>query len=204
MTEVHSHTKSHYGSSMDVNYMREWGIVVAERVVELITAGKYPILAYRGMSGTTAAISISSHIPGKYANDYARVYVRKKSEKSHGARVECSDIQSNGREVVVIVCDDFISSGTTALEVLMGLNRKILTSPLDMDNVRFALSLNNMFAETSKGLNTLEETLSVYVTGVTNAKRIRRKYINAVKKYEAEREAARIASIKVFDDWLGI
>lgn len=200
MTEIHSHTKSHYGNSMDVNYMREWGIVVAERVVELITAGKYPILAYRGMSGTTAAISISSHIPGQYADDYARVYVRKKGEKSHGARVEYSNILSDGREVVVIVCDDFISSGTTALEVLMGLNKRLLSSPLDMDSVRFALSLGFPFRDTAHRLNTLEDALSVRASGEKEAKSIRRKYNNAVKKYEAERKAARIASKKLMDE----
>lgn len=205
MTKVCEHAKSHYGNSMNVAYMRKWGMTIAERVIELIKDNKFPMLAYRGMSGTTAAISITSHIPEEYAPYYARVYVRKKNERSHGSSVEYSDIYSHKREVVVIVCDDFISSGTTVFEILMGLNSRLMSSVIDMDTVRFALSLGMEYSDVANTINTLEGALSIRdSSGAKDATKLRKKYAKALAKYEAERERARIERMEAMSMVFGI
>lgn len=189
--------QSHYGSSMDAFYMGEWGRTIAPHITSIIESGKYPILIYRGMSGTTTATAIAVNIPEEHRKSFGMVYIRKKNEKSHGNRVEYSYLDPADREVVWVVCDDFISSGTTALEILKVVSQ-YFDMEIPMDSVRFALSLSERFEDVANEINTLESSLCIRPGGGKTAKNIRRKYArftNKERKERAEREARRAEAI---------
>lgn len=166
--------------------MGEWGRTIAPLITSIIESGKFPILAYRGMSGTTTATAIAVNIPQKHRTNFGMVYVRKKNEKSHGTRVEYSTLYPGDREVVWVLCDDFISSGATALEIIKTV-AQFFDMEIPLDNVRFALSLSENFSEVANTLNTLESSLSFRCDGDKTAKSVHRKYARFVAKERKER-----------------
>lgn len=194
--------QTHYGSSMDAFYMGEWGRKMAACVSELIDAGKYPILIYRGMSGTTTATAIAVNIKEDHRHQFGMVYVRKKNEKSHGSKIEYSKLDPANREIVWVLCDDFLSSGKTALEVIKAVSM-YFDLDIDLDKLLFAVSLGEPFKEIADKLNTLESAVSIRVSGDKTVKYVRRTHARFIKKQQTERieRAARreAATKQLFD-----
>lgn len=178
--------KTHYGSSMDAFYMGEWGRKMAATISSTIDAGKYPILIYRGMSGTTTATAIAVNIKEEHRHQFGMVYVRKKNEKSHGSKIEYSKLDPANREIVWILCDDFISSGKTALEIIKAVSMHF-DLDIDLNKLLFAVSLSEQFSEIADKLNTLESAVSIRISGDKTVKYVRRTHTRFVKKQQTER-----------------
>jgi orotate phosphoribosyltransferase len=178
--------KTHYGSSMDAFYMGEWGRKMAACVSELIDAGKYPILIYRGMSGTATATAIAVNIKEAHRHQFGMAYVRKKHEKSHGSKIEYSTLNPANREIVWILCDDFLSSGKTALEVIKAVSIHF-DLDIDLNNLLFAVSLSKHYSEIADKLNTLESAVSHRISGDKTVKYVRHTHARFIKKQQTER-----------------
>lgn len=105
-------SRTHYGPGLSPVA----GRLAAKRMAALLEhnlQGKYPILVFRGMSGTSLATRVSDCLAGMGV-EHGMVYVRKPEEQSHGARLEYDydqDKAANHSQVVFI--DDFIGSGKT-------------------------------------------------------------------------------------------
>lgn len=187
MNRLNTNRQSHYGSSMNAFYMGEWGRKIAPLIVSLIEADKYPILIYRGMSGTTAATAIAVSIPEEHHHNFGMVYVRKKNENSHGQKIEYSSLDPANREIVWVLCDDFISSGKTALEIIKEVST-YFEFDMDLDALRFAVSLNDVFSEVADRLNTLETAVSILPSGSKTINYVRKAHALFVTKHRKERE----------------
>lgn len=192
MTQHVDHLKSHYGSSMNPLYMKKWGKKIAAHLKALIVANKYPILIYRGMSGVTAATAIAVHMQDAHNGLFGMIYVRKSNEKSHGSYIELSDINTEDKEIVWVVCDDFISTGSTVIEVL-----KVVSGyfhiRMDIDSIKFAVSLGEFYQSLAFKLNTLESALSIrHDRGLHAIKRIRTTYT----RFSNRRERKYAESVK--------
>ncbi len=197
MSRLNENRKSHYGSSMNPHYMAEWGRTIAKEVDALIADGKFPILVYRGMSGTTAATAISMFITKTDTVDFGTVYVRKKNEKSHGSSIEHSRIILGDRKPVWIICDDFISSGTTALEVLKAITA-FFKIEIPFHSVRYALSLDDR-CDYANTINDVETSVSIRHDAAAIVKGMKQKYnrfLNAQRKKRKEAEARQAEFIK--------
>lgn len=179
-------SKTHYGSSMDAFYMSQWGRKMAACVSELIDAGKYPILIYRGMSGTTTATSIAVSIKEDHQHQFGMMYVRKENEKSHGGKIEYSNLSTANREIVWILCDDFLSTGNTALEVIKAVSIHF-DLDIDVNKLLFAVSLSKNYSQIADQLNTLESAVSIRTTGDKTVKYVRRNYALFIQEQQAER-----------------
>ncbi len=200
MSRLNENRKSHYGSSMNPHYMAEWGRTIAKEVDAIIADGKFPILVYRGMSGTTAATAISMFVAKTDTVDYATVYVRKKNEKSHGNAIEHSRIILANRQPVWIICDDFISSGTTALEVLKAITA-FFKIEIPFHSVRYALSLDDRFicANTINDVETSVRSVTSIDDATAIVKCMKQKYnrfLNAQRNKQKEVDARIISSMR--------
>lgn len=187
MNRLNTNRQSHYGSSMNAFYMGEWGRKIASLIVSIIETDKYPILIYRGMSGTTTATAIAVSIPEEHRHNFGMVYVRKKNEKSHGQKIEYSSLDPANREVVWILCDDFISSGKTALEIIKEVST-YFEFDMDLDALRFAVSLGDPFSDVADRLNTLETAVNIRQSGSKTIKYVRKAHARFVTKHRKERE----------------
>ncbi len=166
-------------------YLAEWGKEIGKSVDAIIADGKYPILLYRGMSGTATATTVSQNISHAHT-EFAMMYVRKKSEKSHGCRIEYSSISAGNREIVWIICDDFISTGKTVLETLKTVS-KYFDIEIPFESVRYALSLDANFANIANTVNTLERAVSIRSNSNKAVCRIKRNYKAFILKQRKER-----------------
>lgn len=201
MSRLNENRKSHYGSSMNPYYMDEWGRIIAKEVDALIADGKFPILVYRGMSGTTAATAISMFINKTGTVDYATVYVRKKNEKSHGNNVEHSRIILGGREPVWIICDDFISTGRTVLEILKAITN-FFDIEIPFDSIRYALSLNER-CEYANTINDVKAALTDNIHAANIVEKLKAKYNHHINRLNQRKRAleARRAKIEKEMGW---
>ena len=77
---------------------------------------RFDALAFRGMSGAGVAYPVS------YATGIPVVCVRKASDNSHGSEVESSDNEEIEKYLII---DDFISSGETIWNIIVGMNKTI-------------------------------------------------------------------------------
>lgn len=183
---------SHYGNCMEPHKMREWGPKMAANIEALIAEGKYPILFYRGMSGIAAATTIANFMTSNHGDDYAMAYVRKSNENSHGQKVELTKCRPNGKEVVWVFCDDFISSGKTVTETLRVIcNYYNVLIPFN--SVRYALALEPDRWDESFTLNTINDAM-VNIRDyrrVDIIKKMRKRHnsmLQKIRKKNAERE----------------
>lgn len=199
MDKLNSNRQSHYGNSMNPKYMGEWGKEIGKAVDAIIDDGKFPILLYRGMSGTTTATTVSLNI-SRSDTEFAMVYVRKKGEKSHGSRIEYSRISTGNREPVWIICDDFISSGKTALEILKAVS-KYFDMEIPLSSVRYALSLDSRYSDIANNVNTLKEAVSLRCNREEIMDKMKRNYsafIRKERKARKEREERRAEATREF------
>lgn len=158
MKKIDNYYSSHYGESMNPEYMANWAKWVVKDIRKLLKQGKYPVLIYRGMSGVTTATALAMHMDSNDGANFGMIYVRKEDEKSHGGTIETSLMKSAGREIAWIFCDDFIDKGGTALEVIQTVSTRY-TADIQLNNVWFALSMSSRFSERSK-LNRLFKALA--------------------------------------------
>lgn len=104
--------RTHYGPGLSPGA----GRLAAEAMANLLVpalGGRYPVLIFRGMSGTALATRLSDRL-AEMGVDHGMVYVRKPEEESHGVRLEYDydrDKAANHGQVVFV--DDFIGVGTT-------------------------------------------------------------------------------------------
>lgn len=104
--------RTHYGPGLSPVA----GRLAAQRMAELLIEaldGRYPVLIFRGMSGTALAVRVSDEL-ATAGVEHGMVYVRKPEEQSHGTKLEYDydrDKANNHGQVVFV--DDFIGRGTT-------------------------------------------------------------------------------------------
>lgn len=104
--------RTHYGPGLSPVA----GRLAAQRMAELLVnalEGRYPVLIFRGMSGTALAVRVSDELANAGV-EHGMVYVRKPEEQSHGTKLEYDydrDKANNHGQVVFV--DDFIGMGTT-------------------------------------------------------------------------------------------
>lgn len=201
---------SHYGMSMDPDYMVRWARWVVKDIRKLLKAGKYPVLIYRGMSGVSTATALAMHMDYDDGENFGMIYVRKEDENSHGGSIERSLLSARGREIAWIFCDDFICKGTTALEVIQSVSHKY-DADIALNDVWFALSMGTEFYEACK-LNKLNKALVTrrqYGDGNKIARDMRKKHRAFItkeqkrraeyQKYREESDAALFASFPSVD-----
>lgn len=198
MSRLNINCKSHYGSSMNPHYMAEWGRTIAKEVDALIADGKFPILVYRGMSGTTAATAISMFINKTDNVDFGTVYVRKKNEKSHGSSIEHSRIILGERKPVWIICDDFICTGGTALEILKAIT-KFFNTEIDFDSIRYALSMDER-CDYANTINDVETSVSIRNDAASIVETMKVKYNHYINRLNQRKRALEARQAKLYKE----
>lgn len=190
MKKIDNYYSSHYGESMNPEYMMGWAKWVVKDIRKLLKAGKYPVLIYRGMSGVTTATALAMHMDSNDGANFGMIYVRKEDEKSHGGRIEMSLMKSAGREIAWIFCDDFIDKGTTALEVIQAVSEHY-NADIQLNDVWFALSMSNLYVVRARKLNKLFKALATCEDRARAvAKDMRSLHIVWLERERERREAA--------------
>lgn len=100
---------SHYSIGQKPHELFKWSKQMAKDIKEANL--DYPVLVYRGMSGTSLATGLSLALY-EIEVDHGMLYIRKPEEQSHGCSIESDSFVSSLKGNLIFV-DDFISSGDT-------------------------------------------------------------------------------------------
>lgn len=143
---MESFSQTHYGKAMKIVKLHEWAAIMGETIVaEFFTDdgehfGAKPVLIYSGMSGTAHATAVMLSIPRKWQGDVGMMYVRKENEKSHGCRVETSNMEDhNEGNIRLILVDDFVDEGHTLVHIVNMVSQKFKRR-VNPDRLLMALS----------------------------------------------------------------
>lgn len=156
-------SNTHYSRGLDPEYMRIFGGKYAEELDGLYgpegeRCGRFPVLVFSGMSGTTHAVSISQAM----VTNHGMIYVRKENEQSHGRTCEIhgfEDFEGDETDIDWIFVDDFISSGATAKHVMRTIQKyyvkqinsnrifQALNDPLEFRVIQLEVAIGHILAD---------------------------------------------------------
>lgn len=147
---IDSGYSSHYGNSMHIKFMREWGTYAAKTLVNEFFRkkgelyGKRPVLVHTGMSGICTVNAITAQLAPTYADRVITMYIRKEGESSHGIPIEwgCSRSVDSIDELTFILCDDFVAMGGTFTRMISTIRRKFMHK-VRYDDIRVMLNRND-------------------------------------------------------------
>lgn len=106
-------SNTHYAPAFNPKYdIKDLGMLLLQTIEGGMAGTAYPVLAFRGMSGTVTATRLSEWLT-KNSVEHGMVYVRKEHEESHGRGVEASLDDSLAPNAVLVFVDDFVCLGDT-------------------------------------------------------------------------------------------
>lgn len=121
-------TTPHYSMAHHPSHLDVWARKMAKALITRFRGtDAYPVLCYRGLSGTTAATALMMALNrAKNGIHYTMMYVRKYDEKPNSHRlIETydhikADVAPLPTRPVFVVVDDFVCSGETVAELARG------------------------------------------------------------------------------------
>lgn len=156
---------SHYSLAHSPVTLSKWCRVMAKHLAARYPEGstRYPVLCYRGLSGTATATALMMALTAcrAFTSPYAMLYARKEGEQSHGDELceytYIGQLPSGDMTPEFVFVDDSVSSGATMAECGNAFQRHFHTTlVLTEDDIMLLTGFNGMYDPKSKdcGYNT--------------------------------------------------